>query len=116
MRVTSPYGGRDTPRRPVPAPGWPGCGSGPRCCGGSFEAGAGGGPAHRTARSGGGRRAPLTEGDLHDDPRLVAEDQSAVRAGLVLILGSAPDIEVVGEAADGERRWRWPGSCGPTWC
>ncbi|ANJ09537.1 response regulator transcription factor [Streptomyces parvulus] len=34
---------------------------------------------------------------------VVAEDQSAVRAGLVLILGSAPDIEVVGEAADGER-------------
>ncbi|MEU3687021.1 response regulator transcription factor [Streptomyces narbonensis] len=34
---------------------------------------------------------------------LVAEDQSAVRAGLVLILGSAPDIEVIGEAADGER-------------
>ncbi|MFK0122465.1 response regulator [Streptomyces nigra] len=34
---------------------------------------------------------------------LVAEDQSSVRAGLVLILRSAPDIEVVGEAADGER-------------
>ncbi|MFI9372889.1 response regulator [Streptomyces parvulus] len=34
---------------------------------------------------------------------VVAEDQSAVRAGLVLILGSARDIEVVGEAADGER-------------
>ncbi|MFJ8662530.1 response regulator [Streptomyces sp. NPDC093795] len=34
---------------------------------------------------------------------VVADDQSAVRAGLVLILGSAPDIEVVGEAADGER-------------
>ncbi|MEU9860919.1 response regulator transcription factor [Streptomyces sp. NPDC047971] len=34
---------------------------------------------------------------------IVAEDQSAVRAGLVLILGSAPDIEVVGEAADGEK-------------
>ncbi|MFI7318562.1 response regulator [Streptomyces venezuelae] len=33
---------------------------------------------------------------------LVAEDQSAVRAGLVLILRSASDIEVVGEAADGE--------------
>ncbi|MCI3273132.1 response regulator [Streptomyces cylindrosporus] len=32
---------------------------------------------------------------------LVAEDQSAVRAGLVLILRSAPDVEVVGEAADG---------------
>ena len=34
---------------------------------------------------------------------VVAEDQSAVRAGLVLILGSAPDVEVVGEAEDGER-------------
>ncbi|CAL9295379.1 response regulator [Streptomyces sp. SudanB182_2057] len=34
---------------------------------------------------------------------LVAEDQSAVRAGLALILGSAPDIEVAGEAADGEQ-------------
>ncbi|MCQ4210808.1 response regulator [Streptomyces longispororuber] len=34
---------------------------------------------------------------------LVAEDQSAVRSGLVLILNSAPDIEVVGEAEDGER-------------
>ncbi|WP_283134160.1 response regulator [Rhizohabitans arisaemae] len=33
---------------------------------------------------------------------LVAEDQSSVRAGLVLILGSAPDVDVVGEAADGE--------------
>ncbi|MDN3260974.1 response regulator transcription factor [Streptomyces sp. CSDS2] len=34
---------------------------------------------------------------------LVAEDQSAVRAGLALILGSTPDIEVAGEAADGEQ-------------
>ncbi|MFE9172753.1 response regulator [Streptomyces kebangsaanensis] len=34
---------------------------------------------------------------------LVAEDQSAVRSGLVLILRSAPDVEVVGEAADGEQ-------------
>ncbi|MFY4717566.1 response regulator [Streptomyces sp. LaBMicrA B280] len=34
---------------------------------------------------------------------LVAEDQSAVRAGLVLILRSAPGIEVVGEAPNGER-------------
>ncbi|MGW1812349.1 response regulator [Streptomyces sp. NPDC002125] len=37
---------------------------------------------------------------------LVAEDQSAVRAGLVLILRSAPDIEVVGEAGDGEEAVR----------
>ncbi|MGW5678634.1 response regulator [Streptomyces sp. NPDC003860] len=37
---------------------------------------------------------------------LVAEDQSSVRAGLVLILRSAPDIEVVGEAVDGEEAVR----------
>ncbi|MFI5619185.1 response regulator [Streptomyces sp. NPDC051567] len=37
---------------------------------------------------------------------VVAEDQSAVRAGLVLILRSAGDIEVVGEAADGEEAVR----------
>ncbi|MFP3987863.1 response regulator transcription factor [Streptomyces sp. E11-3] len=34
---------------------------------------------------------------------LVAEDQASVRAGLVLILRSARDIEVVGEASDGEQ-------------
>lgn len=33
---------------------------------------------------------------------LVAEDQAAVRSGLVLILGNSPGIEVVAEAADGE--------------
>ncbi|MEV0370089.1 response regulator transcription factor [Streptomyces sp. NPDC050636] len=37
---------------------------------------------------------------------LVAEDQSAVRAGLVLILRSVPDINVVGEALDGEEAVR----------
>ncbi|MYT25502.1 response regulator [Streptomyces sp. SID7760] len=37
---------------------------------------------------------------------VVAEDQSAVRAGLVLILRSAGDVEVVGEAADGEEAVR----------
>ncbi|GLZ82107.1 DNA-binding response regulator [Actinorhabdospora filicis] len=34
---------------------------------------------------------------------LVADDHAAVRTGLVLILGGAPDIEVVGEATDGEK-------------
>lgn len=34
---------------------------------------------------------------------LVAEDQAAVRAGLVMILRAEPDFAVVGEAADGER-------------
>ena len=33
---------------------------------------------------------------------VVADDQPAVRAGLVLVLRTAEDIEVVGEAADGE--------------
>ncbi|MEU1606545.1 response regulator transcription factor [Micromonospora matsumotoense] len=33
---------------------------------------------------------------------VLADDQDAVRAGLVLILAGAPEIEVVGEAADGE--------------
>jgi DNA-binding NarL/FixJ family response regulator len=37
---------------------------------------------------------------------VVAEDQRAVRAGLVLILRSAGDVAVVGEAADGEEAVR----------
>lgn len=32
---------------------------------------------------------------------LVAEDQTLVRAGLIGILGAAPDLDVVGEAGDG---------------
>jgi DNA-binding NarL/FixJ family response regulator len=34
---------------------------------------------------------------------VVADDQAAVREGLVLLLGGLPDIDVVGAAADGER-------------
>lgn len=34
---------------------------------------------------------------------VVADDQPAVRAGLVMILNSAPDIEVVGQAENGEQ-------------
>jgi DNA-binding NarL/FixJ family response regulator len=34
---------------------------------------------------------------------LIADDQAAVRHGFRLILDSQPDMEVVGEAADGER-------------
>lgn len=33
---------------------------------------------------------------------MVADDQDLVRAGLVMILGAQPDLEVVGEAADGQ--------------
>ena len=32
---------------------------------------------------------------------VVADDQDMVRAGLVMILGAQPGLEVVGEAADG---------------
>ncbi|MFA9443752.1 response regulator [Egicoccus sp. AB-alg6-2] len=32
---------------------------------------------------------------------LIADDQDIVRAGLAMLLGAQPDIEVVGEAADG---------------
>ncbi|MGX6743732.1 response regulator [Streptomyces peucetius] len=51
----------------------------------------------------------VAQGAAQDTPLirvLVAEDQSAVRAGLVLILRSVPDIEVAGEAADGEEAVR----------
>ncbi len=34
---------------------------------------------------------------------IVADDQELVRTGLVMILNAQPDIEVVGEAADGQR-------------
>ncbi|CAN3982798.1 response regulator [Kitasatospora purpeofusca] len=37
---------------------------------------------------------------------LVAEDQAAVRAALVMILRAEPDLEVVGQAADGEEAVR----------
>ncbi|OON71996.1 response regulator [Streptomyces tsukubensis] len=50
--------------------------------------------------------APTTPAPSTPNPPirvLIAEDQTAVRAGLVLILRSAGDIEVTGEAGDGER-------------
>ncbi len=44
----------------------------------------------------------MTGGDGTAPVRVVvADDQAAVRTGLVMILGSAADIEVVGEAGDG---------------
>ena len=46
---------------------------------------------------------------------LVADDQAAIRAGLSMILDSAPDIEVVAQAGDGLAAVsRWPRSTGPT--
>ncbi|MEU5835156.1 response regulator transcription factor [Streptomyces diacarni] len=67
------------------------------------------------AGNGADRSAPAEHGG--DRPReaagaaprlrvLVAEDQQAVRAGIVLILRHAPGIDVVGEAGDGEEAVR----------
>ena len=35
----------------------------------------------------------------------VVDDQELVRSGFVVLLGSSPHIEVVGEAGDGEEAW-----------
>ena len=35
---------------------------------------------------------------------LLADDDAMVRAGLKAVLGSEPDLEVIGEAADGDRK------------
>lgn len=46
--------------------------------------------------------AGMSAGDADEPVRvIVADDQSAVREGLVLLLGTLPGIVVVGEAADG---------------
>ena len=43
---------------------------------------------------------------MTEDPEpvtvVVADDQAAVREGLVLLLGTLPGIAVIGEAEDGE--------------
>ena len=46
----------------------------------------------------------------------LADDQDLIRAGFRALAGSAPDIEVVGEAADGAAAAIWLARCGPTWC
>ena len=38
-----------------------------------------------------------------------------MRTGFRMILDAEPDLEVVGEAADGARRSGWPATPGPTW-
>ena len=51
-----------------------------------------------------GQAAAQSTGQVPDEPVsvIVADDQSAVREGLVLLLGTLPGITVVGEAADGD--------------
>src|SRR5215469_6394679 len=48
-------------------------------------------------------RPPDTLGNPGALRIVIADDQASVREGLVLLLGTLPDIEVVGSAADGER-------------
>ena len=47
---------------------------------------------------------------------VVVDDNELLRAGLLTVLGSDPEISVVGEARSGPAgvRWRSPGN--PTWC
>lgn len=47
---------------------------------------------------------------------VIADDQELVRAGFAMVIGSQPDIQVVGQAGDGARRCRWPNRCTPMWC
>ena len=84
-------------RSPPSGPGWTDRPAGARRAG------------RRHARGGAGRRdlAGMPEdSDMTESPEpvtvVVADDQSAVREGLVLLLGTVPGIAVTGEAEDGE--------------
>ena len=47
----------------------------------------------------------------------LVDDQALFRAGIAMLIGSQPDLEVVGEAARRERGVRaWSRTAGPTWC
>ena len=45
---------------------------------------------------------------------LLVDDQDLVRAGFAMVLGGEPDLEVVGEAADGHAAVRLARSAPPT--
>ena len=47
---------------------------------------------------------------------VVADDQTVVREGIVMLLGLLPGIEVVGAAGTGTRRCGWSPSTPRTWC
>lgn len=44
---------------------------------------------------------------------MVVDDHASMRAGLTMVLSSAPDIEVVGEASDGDEAVRVARACRP---
>ena len=45
---------------------------------------------------------------------MIVDDHSIVRVGLQQLLNQSGEFEVVGEAADGEGRSRWPPRCHQT--
>ena len=47
---------------------------------------------------------------------VVVDDQELVRSGFAMILDAEDDIEVVGEADDGDTAVEVPTGCDPTWC
>ena len=73
-------------------------------------------PARRRSRC--GRQLPVRPraGGSHVIRVLLVDDQELVRAGFRLILDAQPDIEVVGEAADGAEAVEAGRGCSPTSC
>ncbi|GAB3896389.1 hypothetical protein GCM10027612_50730 [Microbispora bryophytorum subsp. camponoti] len=47
---------------------------------------------------------------------LIADDDPLVRAGLVMMLGGAPDIRVLAQAGDGAEVLPLAAGTTPTWC
>lgn len=47
---------------------------------------------------------------------IIADDQKLVRAGFAMVIGSQPDMEVVGRRPTAPKPWRWRNPCIPTWC
>jgi DNA-binding NarL/FixJ family response regulator len=46
---------------------------------------------------------------------LIADDQALLLAGFRTLIDFADDLDVVGEAPPGVRRWTWSGPAGSTW-
>jgi len=70
-------------------------------------------PRPATQRPPARARRRLPGGSTMTTTVLVAEDESLVRAGCVLLLGTAGDIEVVGEATNGEEAVTLAGTLRP---
>ena len=82
-----------------------------RLLGGDLEYGAVDG-----SRFPGGRASPSTALEVIVIRVAVVDDQELVRSGFVVLLRSATDIEVVGEAGDGAEAWELCRRTTPTWC